>query len=225
MIGIVAAMDVEVQAIMDLCEITQEKAIGHVVFHYGKLASKDVVICKSGVGKVGAAMVTTILCLHHSLDALINIGTAGGLKDCQQVLDIVISKDALQADYDTSALDGPEGLGLRFHADEKLVETAQEAAKENHIRYHVGTIASQDLFMSRKDDFDKLMKNFPDSICSEMEAGALAQVATSFQVPFVILRSLSDVALHHDNSMEFSTYVKHASKQSSLMVRSFVEKL
>ena len=225
MIGIVAAMDVEVQAIMDLCEITQEKAIGHVVFHDGKLASKDVVICKSGVGKVGAAMVTTILCLHHSLDALINIGTAGGLKDCQQVLDIVISKDALQADYDTSALDGPEGLGLRFHADEKLVETAQEAAKENHIRYHVGTIASQDLFMSRKDDFDKLMKNFPDSICSEMEAGALAQVATSFQVPFVILRSLSDVALHHDNSMEFSTYVKHASKQSSLMVRSFVEKL
>lgn len=225
MIGIVAAMDVEVQAIMDLCEITHEKTIGHVVFHYGKLASKDVVICKSGVGKVGAAMVTTILCLHHSLDALINIGTAGGLKDCQQVLDIVISKDALQADYDTSALDGPEGLGLRFHADEKLVETAQEAAKENHVRYHVGTIASQDLFMSRKDDFDKLMKNFPDSICSEMEAGALAQVATSFQVPFVILRSLSDVALHHDNSMEFSTYVKHASKQSSLMVRSFVEKL
>ncbi len=225
MIGIVAAMDVEVQAIMDLCEITQEKAIGHVVFHYGKLASKDVVICKSGVGKVGAAMVTTILCLHHSLDALINIGTAGGLKDCQQVLDIVISKDALQADFDTSALDGPEGLGLRFHADEKLVKTAQEAAKENHVRYHVGTIASQDLFMSRKDDFDKLMKNFPDSICSEMEAGALAQVATSFQVPFVILRSLSDVALHHDNSMEFSTYVKYASKQSSLMVRSFVEKL
>lgn len=225
MIGIVAAMDVEVQAIMDLCEITQEKAIGHVVFHYGKLASKDVVICKSGVGKVGAAMVTTILCLHHLLDALINIGTAGGLKDCQQVLDIVISKDALQADFDTSALDGPEGLGLRFHADEKLVETAQEAAKENHVRYHVGTIASQDLFMSRKDDFDKLMKNFPDSICSEMEAGALAQVATSFQVPFVILRSLSDVALHHDNSMEFSTYVKYASKQSSLMVRSFVEKL
>ena len=76
MIGIVAAMDVEVQAIMELCEITQEKTIGNVAFHYGKLASKDVVICKSGVGKVGAAMVTTILCLHHSLDALINIGGA-----------------------------------------------------------------------------------------------------------------------------------------------------
>ena len=79
--------------------------------------------------------------------------------------------------------------------------------------------------MSRKEDFDKLMSNFPDSICSEMEAGALAQVATSFQVPFVIVRSLSDVALHNDNPMEFSTYVKHASRQSSLMVRSFVQKI
>lgn len=225
MIGIVAAMDVEVQAIMELCEITQEKTIGNVAFHYGKLASKDVVICKSGVGKVGAAMVTTILCLHHSLDALINIGTAGGLKEQQKVLDIVISKDVLQADFDTSALDGPEGLGLRFHADDHLLVKAQEAAQENSICYHIGTIASQDLFMSRKEDFDKLMSNFPDSICSEMEAGALAQVATSFQVPFVIVRSLSDVALHHDNSMEFSTYVKHASRQSSLMVRTFVQKI
>lgn len=170
-------------------------------------------------------MVTTILCLHHSLDALINIGTAGGLKEQQKVLDIVISKDVLQADFDTSALDGPEGLGLRFHADDHLLVKAQEAAQENNICYHIGTIASQDLFMSRKEDFDKLMSNFPDSICSEMEAGALAQVATSFQVPFVIVRSLSDVALHHDNPMEFSTYVKHASRQSSLMVRSFVEKL
>lgn len=225
MIGIVAAMDVEVQAIMDLCQITEEKTIGNTLFHYGFLEGKDVVICKSGVGKVGAAMATTILCLTHDLQALINIGTAGGLKEEQKVLDIVISQDVVQADYDTTSLDGPQGLGLRFSSDGDLREKAREAAQDNQISFHCGTIASQDLFMAREEDFCKLMRNFPDSMCSEMEAGALAQVATTFHVPFVIIRSLSDVAVHHDNPMEFTTYVHHASQQSSRLVKSFVQKL
>lgn len=225
MIGIVAAMDVEVQAIMDLCQITKEKKIGNTNFHYGILDGKEVVICKSGVGKVGAAMATTILCLYHDLQSLINIGTAGGLKDDQQVLDIIISQDVVQADFDTTSLDGPQGLGLRFSSDSNLSKKAVESAIENQISYHCGTIASQDLFMAKEEDFQKLMHNFPDAMCSEMEAGALAQVATSFQVPFVIVRSLSDVAVHHDNPMEFSTYVQHASKQSSRLVQSFIQKL
>lgn len=225
MIGIIAAMDVEVQAIEKLCQIQSAKKIGLFDFVYGTCGGVDVVLCKSGVGKVGAAMVTTALCLTHDLEALINIGTAGGLKEEQDVLDIVISEDVIQADFDTTSLDGPEGLGLRYRADRDLIQKAVEAAQENEIRYHVGTIASQDLFMAKEEDFQKLIKNFPDSICSEMEAGALAQVADAFQIPFVIIRSLSDVAVHHDNPMEFSTYVQHASKQSSHLVESFLKKL
>lgn len=225
MIGIIAAMDVEINAIKDLCDVKEEKNIGNTPFIYGTLDGKEVVICKSGVGKVGAGMVATILCLSHPIDALINIGTAGGLKEEEEVLDIVISKDVLQADFDTSPLDGPEGLGLRFTSDAQLVDKAVKAAQKIGVSYHVGTIATQDLFMARKEDFDRLIKFFPDSICSEMEAGAVAQIATSFQVPFVIVRSLSDVAVHDDNPMEFSTYVQHASIQSSRLVQALIQSL
>ena len=77
--------------------------------------------------------------------------------------------------------------------------------------------------MQREEDFQKLMKNFPDSICSEMEAGAIAQVASVFQIPYVIVRSISDTIYHHENAMEFSKYVSLASHQSAKLVRSFIE--
>ena len=199
-IGIVAAMDVEVEAIKSLCSIENEKKIGPVSFYYGTLDEKEIVICKSGVGKGCCAMATTILCLDHDLDALMNIGTAGGLKDDQ-------------------------GMGLTFTAENDLIAAVQEAASENRIPFHTGTVASQDLFMSRKEDFHKLMERFPDSVCSEMEAGALAQIADAFQVPFVVIRCLSDVAVHDENPMEFTEYVAHASQQSAQLVYTVLKKL
>ncbi|WP_297237631.1 5'-methylthioadenosine/adenosylhomocysteine nucleosidase [uncultured Faecalicoccus sp.] len=224
-IGIVAAMDVEVEAIKSLCSIENEKKIGPVSFYYGTLDEKEIVICKSGVGKGCCAMATTILCLDHDLDALMNIGTAGGLKDDQNVLDIVISDKVVQADFDTSPLDGEEGMGLTFTAENDLIAAVQEAASENRIPFHTGTVASQDLFMSRREDFQKLMERFPDSVCSEMEAGALAQIADAFQVPFVVIRCLSDVAVHDENPMEFTEYVAHASQQSAQLVYTVLKNL
>ena len=208
MIGIVAAMDAEIHEFekrMDLVDHT--KTIAGCTLTYGKWQGKDVVLCKSGVGKAYAAMSCTILCMQGNIDSIINVGTAGGLTQDEQVLDIVISDKVVQADYDTSPLDGPSGVGLVYNSHEKLSQSCIEAAKAMQIRYHVGTIASQDLFMSRDEDFEKLMNNFPDSICSEMEAGAIGAVATQFNIPFVIVRSLSDVVHHNENPMEFSTYV------------------
>lgn len=214
MIGIVAAMDAEIHEFekrMDLVDHT--KTIAGCTLTYGKWQGKDVVLCKSGVGKAYAAMSCTILCMQGNIDSIINVGTAGGLTQDEQVLDIVISDKVVQADYDTSPLDGPSGVGLVYNSHEKLSQSCIEAANAMQIRYHVGTIASQDLFMSRDEDFEKLMNNFPDSICSEMEAGAIGAVATQFNIPFVIVRSLSDVVHHNENPMEFSTYVSKASAQ------------
>ena len=215
MIGIVAAMDAEIHEFekrMDVVDHT--KTIAGCTLTYGKWQGKDVVLCKSGVGKAYAAMSCTILCMQGNIDSIINVGTAGGLTQDEQVLDIVISDKVIQADYDTSPLDGPSGVGLVYNSDEKLSQSCIDAANAMQIRYHVGTIASQDLFMSRDEDFEKLMNNFPDSICSEMEAGAIGAVATKFNIPFVIVRCLSDVVHHNENPMEFSTYVSKASAQS-----------
>ena len=147
------------------------------------------------------------------------VGVAGGLKEDQNVLDIVISDKIVQADYDTSPIDGDDGIGLVFEADEKLKETCIEAAKKAKITYHVGTIASQDIFMARKEDYDRLMTKFADSACSEMEGGAIGQIAHVFNVPVLIVRSLSDVVDHHDNPMEFTTYAQIASKQAATLIK------
>lgn len=226
MIGIVAAMDAEIHEFekrMDLVDHT--KTIAGCTLTYGKWQGKDVVLCKSGVGKAYAAMSCTILCMQGNIDSIINVGTAGGLTQDEQVLDIVISDKVVQADYDTSPLDGPSGVGLVYNSHEKLSQSCIEAAKAMQIRYHVGTIASQDLFMSRDEDFEKLMNNFPDSICSEMEAGAIGAVATQFNIPFVIVRSLSDVVHHNENPMEFSTYVSKASVQSAKLIENWLMRI
>ena len=226
MIGIVAAMDAEIHEFekrMDLVDHT--KTIAGCTLTYGKWQGKDVVLCKSGVGKAYAAMSCTILCMQGNIDSIINVGTAGGLTQDEQVLDIVISDKVVQADYDTSPLDGPSGVGLVYNSHEKLSQSCIEAAKAMQIRYHVGTIASQDLFMSRDEDFEKLMNNFPDSICSEMEAGAIGAVATQFNIPFVIVRSLSDVVHHNENPMEFSTYVSKASARSAKLIENWLMRI
>ena len=226
MIGIVAAMDAEIHEFekrMDLVDHT--KTIAGCTLTYGKWQGKDVVLCKSGVGKAYAAMSCTILCMQGNIDSIINVGTAGGLTQDEQVLDIVISDKVVQADYDTSPLDGPSGVGLVYNSHEKLSQSCIEAAKAMQIRYHLGTIASQDLFMSRDEDFEKLMNHFPDSICSEMEAGAIGAVATQFNIPFVIVRSLSDVVHHNENPMEFSTYVSKASAQSATLIENWLMRI
>lgn len=222
MIGIIAAMDIEVDAIKAVSTITATKTVAGCQMYLGTLGDKEIVIGKSGVGKSYAAMATTILCMSYPIDKIINVGTAGGLKEDENVLDIVISDQVVQADYDTSPIDGPEGIGLVYPVDPEMVKASIQASQENHIPYHVGTIASQDLFMSREEDYQKLLKHFPASICSEMEAGAVAQVCTKFEIPFVILRGLSDVVHHSGNEMEFSEYASKASQQSAKMIQALL---
>ena len=219
MIGILAAMDTEVEAIKNIMEIKKEELYQGMNFTYGTIENKEVVLCKGGVGQCLASMSATLLCTKEKLSALINVGVAGGLKEDQNVLDIVISDKIVQADYDTSPIDGDDGIGLVFEADEKLKKTCIEAAKKAKITYHVGTIASQDIFMARKEDYDRLMTKFADSACSEMEGGAIGQIAHVFNVPVLIVRSLSDVVDHHDNPMEFTTYAQIASKQAATLIK------
>lgn len=224
MIGIIAAMDAEVQAIQACMQVKETKKNHTIDCIYGTLEGQDVVVCKSGVGKGLAAMATTILCMSESIDAIINVGVAGGLKEDQNVMDLVISNHVVQADYDTSCIDGEDGLGLIFESDHHLQEICIQAAKTCDITYHVGDVASQDLFMARPEDFDALMNRFPNSICSEMEAGAIAQIAHTFNIPFLVIRSLSDVVCHDENPMEFSQYVILASQQAAKLMQAFCQK-
>lgn len=221
MIGIIAAMDMEVAAIVAHVE-GKETIISGISFFEGSLEGKQVVVMKSGVGKGNAAMSTTILLEHYPIECIINIGTAGGLREDQQILDAVISRSIVQYDYDTSPVDGESGIGLYFTADQTMADQACSVLKEMQVRVHEGLIASGDQFIAEPKQLELLETKFPEAICAEMEAGAVAQIATHYQKPFVILRSLSDVAKHDDSPMDFLEYASHASERSAVFTKNFV---
>ncbi|MEY8380537.1 5'-methylthioadenosine/adenosylhomocysteine nucleosidase [Ileibacterium valens] len=211
MIGCIAAMPSELKAITDRMSEKHEDHIGKMVFVRGKLEGLDTVAVLSGVGKVAAAIAATLLCYKYDLKALIHIGVAGGLKQDQNVMDLVISDEIIQADFDTSPIDGDDGVGKMYYTNSKLSQAAIKAADQMHLPWCIGAVTTQDVFMSRKEDYEKLLANFPDAACAEMEGGATAQVAFDFDVPFIVFRTLSDVVHHDGNQMEFTEFEKKSS--------------
>lgn len=215
MIGLIIAMNSELQAVLERMDDVQQSTVANVQFYEGSLQGQKVTAALAGIGKVAAAIASTLMCQLYKPDLMINIGVAGGLKPEQKVTDLVLSDQILQADFDTSPIDGPEGLGKVFEADAALLEKGKKVAEQLRIPYSVGPIATQDLFMAREEDFDKLMNNFPQSAASEMEGGAVAQVAQAFNVPVLVIRSLSDVVHHEGNHMEFGEFAVLASKRAA----------
>lgn len=223
MIAVIAAMDAEVNAITAIMAQKEEIQKASISFYQGKLCGKTILVMKSGVGKGNAAMATTVLLTQFAIDKVVNIGTAGGLNAKQQILDAVVSDRVVQHDFDTSAIDGKTGIGLYFDADPQLKDECMMALQQIGARTHHGVIASGDQFIAHQAQLDHLLKRFPDAICAEMEAGAIAQVCSHYKVPFVVLRSLSDIACASNSHMDFATYVTHAAKRSAKFMDAFMQ--
>ena len=192
MIGIIGAMEEEVKALLDKTEDIHENKILDCVFYEGKIDNKQVVILQGGIGKVNSAICVTLLLTNYDIEYVINIGSAGGLKDYQNVGDVVISSHVAYHDVDLTAFGRPMGelpeLPVFIPADENLVNKA-------------------------KDILHKM--NIPNALCSEMEASAVGHTCYKFGVPFIITRSLSDVYGHGESSMQFDEYLKIASENSA----------
>ena len=223
MIAIIAAMDSEVDAIVSIMEACEHIEKSGISFVKGTLESTSLLVMKSGVGKGSASMATTILLENFPIDRILNIGTAGGLRQEQSVLDAVISNQVVQHDFDTSAVDGKEGIGLFFEADHDLGDLCECALQHMDVHVHRGLVASGDQFVAKDEDFTRLTTYFPNAICAEMEAGAIAQVCAHYHVPFVVLRSLSDVACHKDSHIDFGTYVVKAAQRSAAFTRELMK--
>lgn len=199
-IGVIGAMEQEVDSLIRQMEDKEEKTMAGMVFHRGKLWNQEAVVVQSGIGKVNMAICTQLLIDLYEVDMLINTGVAGGLHKDINVGDIVISSDALQHDMDVSGLGYEPGVipGMEtsvFAADPELVSMAREACEivNSEIQCFVGRIVTGDQFISDSKTKAKLVKQF-DGCCAEMEGGAMAQVAVLNKVPFVIVRAISDKA-------------------------------
>ena len=205
MIGIIGAMDEEVEQLVEVMEITREETKACMTFKAGKLAGKDVVIVRSGIGKVNAAACTQILVDDFKADYIINTGIAGSLKAEIDIADVVISTGF---GYPLGQI--PRMDTLSFAADERLIKLAGEACKNAvpEIGVHVGRVVSGDQFISDKAVKERISSNF-DGFCTEMEGAAIAQVSYLNKVPFVILRTISDKA-DDSATMDYPAFEKLA---------------
>jgi adenosylhomocysteine nucleosidase len=230
MIGIIGAMDEEVAQIVAEMQIEKTEEKAQMKFVQGKLSGKDVVVVRSGIGKVNAAVCTQILVDDFIADCVINTGIAGSLKAQINIADVVISKDVLHHDMDATGFGYELGQiprmdTLSFPADKRLVQLAEESCKEAvpEIGVFVGRIVSGDQFISDKEVKNKIANNF-GGYCTEMEGAAIAQAAYLNHVPFVILRAISDKA-DDSATMDYPAFEKQAICHSVLLIKNLVSKL
>jgi adenosylhomocysteine nucleosidase len=228
-IAIIGAMEEEVTILRDKIEEREETVIANCEFSTGRLNGADVILLKSGIGKVNAAMSTAILLERFRPNYVINTGSAGGFLSTLNVGDVVISNEVVHHDVDVTAF-GYEygqvpGMPARYKADETLVKIAEQNAKQiKDIQVVTGLIATGDSFMNDPARVEFVRGKFPDLCAVEMEAAAIAQVCTQFAVPFVIIRALSDIA-GKESDVSFEQFLDTAAKHSADLVLSIVSSL
>ena len=204
LIGIIGAMECEINRLKSLLEDIEEINCRKFTFYKGELFDKHVVIVKSGVGKVAAAVCTQIMIDKFCPDFIVNTGVAGGLKTGMEIGEIVIADRLVQHDFDATVLGYAKGYicnGINpkeptyFYPDKELINKFEESlnAKVPELKHHIGTIASGDMFVS-SDKRKKEIKNLFDACAVEMEGAAIAQTAAFNNIPFVIIRAISDLA-------------------------------
>lgn len=221
-IGIIGAMDEEIQVLSDHMIEKQEITVANTLFITGKLGNKNIVLLKSGIGKVNASMATTIMHERFSPTYVINTGSAGGYAQKLQVGDVVISSAVIHHDVDVTAFEYDfgqvPGLPTTFRADEELVLKAEQAVRKSNIKYEKGLIGSGDVFVGDNVLSKHILKKFPKLIAVEMEAAAIAQVCYQYDVPFVIIRALSDIA-GIQSSISFDLFLEKASKNAASIIK------
>ena len=230
MIGIIGAMEEEVAILKKEMQVEETVEYASMQFCKGTLCGKDVVIVRSGIGKVNATVCTQVLVDKFGVGVLINTGVAGSLDASIDIGDMVISTDLVEHDMDTTVLGDPLGQIPRmdtfsFPADPVLVGKAIAANEEANpdIKTFTGRIVSGDQFVSSAEVKEKLVKHF-GAKCTEMEGAAIAHAAYLNKVSCVIIRAISDKA-DNSASMDYPTFEKKAIERSVRLMRNLLPRI
>jgi adenosylhomocysteine nucleosidase len=228
-IAIIGAMEEEVHVLRDKLDNLNKEVVAGSEYNVGTYESKEVVLLKSGIGKVNAAMATAILLEKYKPDVVINTGSAGGLHTDLSVGDVVISTEVRHHDVDVTAFNYEygqvPGMPAAFPSDEKLRSIAKKCAEKiNGIQVVEGLIVTGDSFMNDPVRVDYVKGKFGDLHAVEMEAAAIAQVCYAFNVPFVVTRALSDIA-GKESDVSFDQFIHTAAENSTLMVEEMIKAL
>lgn len=226
MIGIISAMDIEMEHLINQLQEGKKTTIGATDFFSGKLFDQPVVLAVCGPGKVNAALCAQGMILHFNPSKIINLGVAGALAKKLAIGDIVIGTACAQHDFDTSALGEPLGLipvvnKCLIPCDPAMVAAMERAVLEmKEVQYHLGIIATGDQFVAGNERKEQIMAVF-NGICCEMEGGAIAQACYLHQVPFIVIRAISDGA-NTDAHMDYPTFKAKAALTSGQLMARFL---
>ena len=228
MLGIIGAMDVEVDAIKSkICDKTQSVIAG-ITFVCGYIENVMVVAAQCSPGKVNAAVCTQIMIDRFNIDKIINLGVGCSLDENVVIKNVVVASDVCEYDIDITALGEPRGYinGLnviKIETDRALSESLSQCAILCGEKIHRGTVASGDTFIA-DNELKKMLKNEFDAICGEMEGGAIGHVCRANNVPFAVLRSISDGGDDEAN-MDYPTFKTVAAKISTGIILQYIKGL
>ena len=227
--GIIGAMEPEVAILKNKLTEATTSTIGGYTFYQGKLDNNDVVIVQSGIGKVAAALATAFLIKEFQPDYVVNTGSAGGFEQSLKVGDIVISAEVRYHDVDLTVFGYEVGQlpanPPAYIPHPTLVDAAKLGIEElTNINTLVGLITTGDTFMTKDADIAKARNNFPSMAAVEMEGAAIAQTCHQLDTPFVIIRSMSDIA-GKESPSSFEAYLEKASINSSQLVLNMLNHL
>lgn len=228
-IGIIGAMDEEVELLKASLQGREDHEVAGYNLFTGKLHGKDIVLLKSGIGKVNAAIGTTILLQMFKPDCVINTGSAGGYDPALNVGDIVISSEVRHHDVDLTVFGYEYGQVPRqpaaFTPDETLAAVAEKCiSRMEGMTTARGLICTGDQFMNDPARVERKRKLFPEMKAVEMEAAAIAQTCHQFTTPFIVIRALSDIA-GKESGVSFDQFLVTAAKHSAEMIIAMIDEL
>lgn len=229
-IGIIGAMAQEVEILSSQLNDVQRQDHAGCTFYRGYRHDLEITILQSGIGKVNAAVGTAVLLERFQPQAIINTGSAGGFAQDMKIGDVVISSSVRHHDVDVTAfgyeLGQVPGMPAAFSADEALKKLARQAVADlNEVNVREGLIATGDSFMADPERVQQLRQQLPDMLAVDMEAAAIAQSCHLFEVPFVVIRALSDIPGDTDNHLSFEQFLGVAAQHSSRMVDQMLRQL
>lgn len=226
-IGIIYAIKEELDASLEYFDKENEYKLFDLTFYECKYKEKECVLVQCGIGKVNAARCTQILIDNIEVDYIINVGVAGGVSKDVKICDVVIGNKLIQHDFDLRPFNYERGyipnVGQFINCDEYLIRNAEKIKID--AKTHVGVIASGDIFVTEELMGKKINDKF-NALCVEMEEASIAQICYLSNIPFLVIRSISDSPNKEaNNNLTFDEFVEKSSKVAAEFITKLIEKI
>ncbi len=228
MIAVIVALECEKKAIVNLLENKQEVNSRLSNYVKGYLNNQEILVALCGVGKVAAAITACSIIENYDIDIMINIGTAGGIKEQERIGDVLIADKLTYHDWDLSSFDGslPSFASNQyvFETDKSLIDKAKSILEDVDHNVFIAPLVSGDSFICSQDKVEYIQKYYPEAYGCEMEATSIAHVCHQYNIKCLIIRSFSDIVIKKDNNLDFEKYKYLASQRAANFLKKFCEK-